>query len=177
MPTLFELESLAIYDLKKIFAKIDNKVEICNGFARFRFPVIDDLLSIYSKKELVPVEVIEHRTHTWGPKFTIENVKEERLSATSTYASCIDAEIAYFEDEFYATLIVWDGDNMYGTRKEKRVSISFKLTEKQVLSKNIIESIYCEYESFLETVHEAFLKKQKRDWMLGLHSEIMEGKV
>lgn len=175
MPTLFELESLALYDLKKIMAKIDNKVEICNGFAKSRFPVIDDLLSFYRANDVV--EVIDHRSHPWGPKFTIENIKEDRLSSTSTYGSCIDAEIEYFEDEFYATLLVWDGDTTYGTRKGRRVNISFKLTDAQILSKNVIESIYCEYESFLETAREEFLEKQKREWMLGLHSEIMEGKV
>lgn len=158
-----------VSDLKKVFSYIGNKTEAINDRCNCRLPIVSFLLIHYREMDVKVVEVIDYRDNYWAnPKYTVDNIKtleKSYNSPTSTYGSCIDAMVEYDpkDDIFYATLIVWDGDNIDGFRTEKRVRIEYEIRE--VLHPTIIQEALHDYNRHLESEYTAYLAEQKKQWI------------
>jgi hypothetical protein len=94
-----------------------------------------------------------NRNYTWH--------KPPERKDTSTYRDCLDLQLTCKNDNIIAELIVWDGDNMWGTRTDRRCSFKFSIDKLSPLIKIFDNQIKCDmyYQAVIE--HENIKRKDE----------------
>lgn len=167
--------------LRKLMPHIGNKISTSTQFSNWTGPLVDIFIRLARSKETTIRSVKDYKTSRWGTPYTAENVREESRngrSALSTFASCWDVELQ-FEPEsatFLAKVTVFDGDNVYGHRKDTRLSIVMEVDDKYIVSEHIRKWIEDAFNSEAGDLYEAFLEQKKLEWIASFREGVIHSK-
>ena len=161
---------------------LENKISYSSSHCDYRSPLVDLFYDLVLLEETEILGVKDHRSHPWSGVITKENVREvDRQGsrrALSTYASCWDIDLMFDvgTEKFTADITIYDGGSTHGERRGKRVTIRIAVDDKHLESGRIGEWIERDFKDEAEDMYEAFLEKQKEEWISSFREAVIHSK-
>lgn len=120
------------------------------------------------------IEVVEK---SWYDSFKrmypeLNPLNLHKLDTWSTYEGCVDLIFKEKEGKLICTAIIWDGDMLYGCRKQERFKAVLIIPDSfiKVLESNIMS----EFNRYLSDQYAQHLENQRKDWINSLKNKILE---